>query len=129
MLLTDIIAQYTKLTGQSAATDEGSNSLFNMAKSFIGNEATSGIIQKFLGNLSPEIIQKLSALKEMGSDKTSNPESSENFIAMFKQLASQFANKDKEQQVSELSNPDNANLIAKAAEMAKGFGINLDKLL
>lgn len=129
MLLTDIIAQYTKLTGQSNATNEGSNSLFSMAKSFIGNSTTSDIIQKFLGNLPPEIIQKLSALKVMGSDKTNTPDSSENFIAAFKQLASQFASKDKEQQVSELSESENANLIAKAAEMAKGFGINLDKLL
>lgn len=129
MLLTDIIAQYTKLTGQSNAANEGSNSLFSMAKSFIGNSTTSNIIQKFLGNLPPEIIQKLSALKVMGSDKTDTPDSSENFITTFKQLASQFASKDKEQQVSELSESENANLIAKAAEMAKGFGINLDKLL
>lgn len=117
MLLTDIIAQYTKLTGQSNAANEGSNSLFSMAKSFIGNSTTS------------DIIQKLSALKVMGSDKTDTPDSSEIFITTFKQLASQFASKDKEQQVSELSESENANLIAKAAEMAKGFGINLDKLL
>ena len=48
---------------------------------------------------------------------------------MFKQLAGQFAAKDTDQQVSELAEPDNANLVAKALDMAKGFGINLDKLL
>ncbi|MFD1259157.1 hypothetical protein [Entomomonas asaccharolytica] len=129
MSLTDIISQYTKLAGQHASNNEADGGLLGMAKSLLGNEVSGNLIQKFLSNLSPDIIQKLSALKALGSNETSNPESSENFVAMFKQLAGQFATKDTDQQVSELAEPDNANLVAKALDMAKGFGINLDKLL
>lgn len=129
MSLTDIISQYTKLAGQNSSNNETGGGLLGMAKSLLGNEVSGNLIQKFLSNLSPDIIQKLSALKVLGSNETSNPDSSENFIAMFKQLAGQFAAKDTDQQVSELAKPDNANLVAKALDMAKGLGINLDKFI
>lgn len=129
MSLTDIISQYTKLAGQTSTNNEAGGGLLNMAKSLLGDEVSGNLIQKFLSNLSPDIIQKLSALKALGSNETSNPDSSENFLAMFKQLAGQFAVKDTDQQVSELAKPDNANLVAKALDMAKGLGINLDKFI
>lgn len=129
MSLIDVISQYTKLAGQLSNNDSGAGGLLDMAKGLLGNELTGGLIEKFLGNLSPDIIQKLSALKALGGNEAGTPNSSENFLSMFTQLASQFAGQNTEQQVSELAKPDNANLVAKALDMAKGLGINLDSFI
>lgn len=129
MSLTDILSQYTKLAGQLSG-DSQSSGLLGMAKSLIGNEAASSLIQKFLTNLSPDIIQKLSALKVLGdSSATAAPDSTESFISLFKNLSEKFTNQDTNQQVADLAEPENANLVGKALDIAKGLGINLDSLI
>ncbi|AWM78894.1 hypothetical protein DKL61_00105 [Gammaproteobacteria bacterium ESL0073] len=128
MSLSDILSQYTKLAGQLSGENQGSG-LLGMAKSLIGNEAASTLIQKFLTNLSPDIIQKLSALKVLGDSSTPQPNSSESFIDLFKTLSEKFTNQDTNQQVADLAKPDNANLVGKALDIAKSLGINLDNLI
>lgn len=128
MSLSDILSQYTKLAGQLSGENQGSG-LLGMAKSLIGNEAASTLIQKFLTNLSPDIIQKLSALKVLGDSSTLQPNSSESFIDLFKTLSEKFTNQDTNQQVADLAKPDNANLVGKALDIAKSLGINLDNLI
>lgn len=128
MSLSDILSQYTKLAGQLSGENQGSG-LLGMAKSLIGNEAASTLIQKFLTNLSPDIIQKLSALKVLGDSSTPQSNSSESFIDLFKTLSEKFTNQDTNQQVADLAKPDNANLVGKALDIAKSLGINLDNLI
>lgn len=130
MSLFDAISQYTKLAEQlsSNSANGSSNGLLDMAKQLLGGEK-GNLIQSFLSNLSPEIIQKLSALKALASGEGGSVNSQEGFMDTFKQLASKFASQDTNQQVAQLSEPQNINLISKAAELAKSFGINLDNLV
>lgn len=126
MSIYDTISQYSKLAEQFSS-QSGGGGLLDMAKQLLGGSAND-LIQKFLVALPPELIQKLSVLKSLGAGEGGSVDSKENFIDTFKQLATQFSTQDTDKQVSELSNLSNANLISKAAEMAKQFGINLDNL-
>ena len=127
MLLLDIVSQYTKLAGQSSNT--GAGGLFGMAKGLLGNEVSSALIQQFLTNLSPAIIQKLSALKALGGVTTNTPDSSEGFMSLFNQLISQFSDKQTTEQVADLAQPESANMVSKALDLAKNFGIDLNKFI
>lgn len=121
MSLTEVISQYFKLY-------RGSNGglMSIVSKLFKDNDSSQLISSKLLTNLSPEMIQKLSALRSLGKNQLTTIDSSDNFIHTFQQLANKFANKDTHQQIEKLAKPENANYLSNAIYMAKKFGINLD---
>lgn len=127
MSLLNIISEYTKLAGQSSNT--GSDGLLGMVKRLLGNEVSGSLIQQFLANLSPDIIQKLSALKALGSESINTPDSSDGFTSLFNQLVNQFSNKETTEQVTDLTKPASADMVAKALDIAKGFGLDLNKFI
>lgn len=127
MSLLDIITQYTKLAGQPS--ESGLSGLLGMAKSLLGNELSNTVIQQFLANLSPDILQKLSALKALGGNTANTPDSLDSFMTLFNQLISQFSNKQTDEQVTDLAKPESTNMIANALEIAKSLGIDLNKFM
>lgn len=127
MAFTNVLSQYTKLAGQFS--NNQSFGLLGMAKGLIGNEMTSLLIQKFLSNLSPSIIQKLSVLKALGHNETYQLDTSENFISLFNSLLETFVNQDIDLQVSELALPDSVDFIISAIDMATSLGIDIDSFI
>lgn len=124
MSLTEVITQYFKLSRES-----GSGLMSIVTKLFKNSNSSNLISSKLLTNLSPEMIQKLSALRSLGKNQLTTINSSDNFIHTFQQLANKFASKDTHQQIEKLAKPENANHLSYAVYMAKKFGINLDNHL